>query len=50
MHGNTGELDLASGKITLDNPAIVTCSCGVPEVLYYRVDGELRRGAFFVDD
>lgn len=45
-----GEVDLAPGKVNLENPGIVTYSFGFPRVLYYWVDGELRRGAFFVDD
>ncbi len=45
-----GEVDLAPGKVNLENPGIVTYSHGIPEVIYYWVDGELRRGAFFVDD
>lgn len=45
-----GEVDLSPGKITLENPGIVTYGFGKPEVIYYWVDGELRRGFYNIDD
>jgi len=45
-----GEVDLSPGNITLENPGIVTYGYGKPEVIYYWVDGELRRGFYNIDD
>ncbi len=45
-----GEVDLSPGKITLENPGIVTFGYGKPEVIYYWVDGELRRAFYNIDD
>jgi hypothetical protein len=45
-----GEVNLSPGKVTLENPGIVTYGYGNPEVIYYWADGQLRRGFYNIDD
>lgn len=45
-----GPVDLSPGGVMLSRPGIVAYSNGVPRVLYYWVNGKLRRAAYLVDD
>jgi len=45
-----GEVELSPGKITLENPGIISYGFGKPEVIYYWADGELRRAFYNIDD
>ena len=45
-----GEVNLAPGNITIDQPAVVSYSFGQPEVIYYWEDGRLKRAFYGIDD
>ena len=45
-----GPVDLNPGGVMLSRPGIVAYSNGIPRVLYYWVNGKLRRAAYLVDD
>ena len=45
-----GEVDLAPGRIVLQQPGVVSYRDGQPAVLYYFRDGKINRAFFGIDD